>query len=65
MKRLFNFLFKKKKEEVVEPTNDHGKCTKCRFADFDNNRCTVGSYYAEKGFNKICYEGELWEVKED
>jgi hypothetical protein len=52
------------KTNIIETSveSDFGKCTKCRFADFDNNRCTVGSYYAEKGYNKICFEGELWQT---
>ena len=36
-------------------------CMNCRFNV--DTYCIVGSYYAEKGMNKICYEGELWEKK--
>ena len=37
-------------------------CKNCKF----NNKqyCTVGTYYAEKGLNRVCYEGELWEGNE-
>lgn len=49
-------------------SSDVGKCTKCRFNCEDDhtcmNDCNVGSYYAEKGLNRICYEGELWEATE-
>lgn len=42
-------------------------CKNCRFNCEDDhtcmNDCNVGSYYAEKGLNRICYEGELWEGK--
>ena len=42
-------------------------CKNCRFNCEDDhtcmNDCNVGSYYAEKGLNRICYEGELWESK--
>jgi hypothetical protein len=62
MKKLFNLLFKNKKEEVIEPTTDKGKCTTCIFADYENDYCTVGTHYAEKGLLKTCYEGELWET---
>lgn len=38
------------------------KCTTCRFnCGMD---CTVGTYFAEKGHNVICYEGERWEKKQ-
>lgn len=39
-----------------EPKN----CTTCRF-NCEDIYCVVGSYYANKGQKKICYEGELWE----
>jgi len=44
------FKFKRRKKQT---------CMNCRF----NNtmECTVGTYYAEKGRNAVCYEGELWE----
>lgn len=42
-------------------------CKNCRFNCEDDhtcmNDCNVGSYYADKGLNRICYEGELWEGK--
>ena len=34
-------------------------CKNCKFND--GSYCTVGTYYAEKGLNEICFEGELWE----
>ncbi len=49
---------------VSVASSDVGKCTKCRFNDDGWYRCTAGSYYAEKGLNRICYEGELWEATE-
>ena len=54
---IFMNLFKSTKPK---PT-DRGKCTKCRFAGGKYGNCTVGTYYAEQGLDKICYEGELWE----
>ena len=62
MKRLWNFLFKKKSIPLVVES-PVGKCKTCRFADWDNSKCTAGSYWAEQGYNKICFEGELWESK--
>jgi hypothetical protein len=41
--------------------SDFGKCTKCKF-NYNGDYCNVGTYYAEKGLNKICYEGELWQA---
>ena len=41
---------------------DIGKCSSCRFNN-GNGNCYVGTYYAEKGLNVICYEGELWKAK--
>lgn len=36
----------------------------CKNCKFNNEQyCTVGTHYAEKGLNKFCYEGELWEGK--
>jgi hypothetical protein len=53
-----------KPEKQRDP--DVGKCTTCRFADRENDQCTAGTYWAEKGFNAVCYGGELWEnVKND
>ena len=40
-----------------------GKCTTCRF--YTELCCTVGTYYAEKGQNALCYEGELWQPLND
>ncbi len=37
-------------------------CKNCRFND--GRYCTVGTYYANKGLNGVCYEGELWEGNE-
>ena len=57
-KNNFKSYFKKKSKQT---------CLNCRFNYEDDhtkiNDCNVGSYYAEKGLNKICYEGELWESK--
>jgi cell division protein FtsL len=36
-------------------------CKTCRF-DCDTH-CNVGTYYAEQGQSKTCYEGELWQPK--
>ena len=49
---------------VSVASSDVGKCTKCRFNNGKYANCTVGTYYAKKGLNKICYEGELWEATE-
>lgn len=41
--------------------SDKGKCTTCKFGG--EIYCNVGSYYASKGENRICFEGELWEER--
>lgn len=38
-------------------------CLNCKFNDKKKDSCWVGSYYAKKGENRICYDGELWEKK--
>ena len=38
--------------------NTKQTCTTCRF---NNGNCWVGTYYAERGLNKSCISGELWE----
>lgn len=38
-------------------------CKTCKFKI--NDSCTVGTYYANIGLRKICYEGELWENKKN
>jgi len=50
-----NFRFKIFKKKVKK------NCITCRFNC--GMHCSVGTYYTEKGLNKICYEGELWEEK--
>jgi hypothetical protein len=45
-------------------SSEVGKCTTCRFNDKEWDRCVAGTYWAEKGLNRICYEGELWEATE-
>ena len=47
---------------VSVASSDVGKCTKCKFNI--NDRCTVGTYYAEQGKSRFCIEGELWEANE-
>lgn len=47
---------------VSVASSDVGKCTKCKFNI--NDRCTVGTYYAEQGKSRFCIEGELWEATE-
>lgn len=61
------YLFKKLKRLFCKTNvigsvaeSDFGKCTKCKF-NYKGEYCTVGTYYAEKGLNKICFEGELWQ----
>ena len=67
MKKFWKWLFGTRKQQC----NIHdvsvsvaGSCSTCRFADRDKDVCTAGTYWAEKGFNKICYGGELWEATE-
>ena len=55
----FRFFCASTKED-----SDKGKCTKCRFNNGKFGNCTAGDYYAEKGLNVICYEGELWQKHE-
>ena len=45
-------------ELLVDATK--GKCTTCAFNNGKYDNCTVGSYYAEQGLDRFCYEGELW-----
>jgi len=47
----------------VEDNVRTNTCTTCRFSNKEKDICTVGTYYAEKRLNKICYAGELWEIK--
>ena len=47
---------------VSVASSDVGKCTKCKFNI--NDRCTIGTYYAEQGKSRFCIEGELWEATE-
>lgn len=47
---------------VSVASSDVGKCTKCNFNI--NDRCTVGTFYAEQGKSRFCIEGELWEATE-
>lgn len=53
---LFNLIKKRKLQPVKINT-----CTTCRFNQ--DITCYAGTYYAAKGENKICYNGELWEQK--
>ena len=34
-------------------------CLNCKYNTGEN--CNVGTAYAKKGKNAICYDGELWE----
>ena len=43
-------IFKKKTKQT---------CLNCRF--YTPSNCTVGTYYANKGQNKTCFSGELWQ----
>ena len=37
----------------------------CKYCKFNRDfYCNVGSKYAEKGQNALCYNGELWEGNE-
>ena len=47
-----------RKPKVKKETKN---CSTCRFNEDIN--CYAGTYYAAKGQNKICYDGELWEQK--
>lgn len=67
MKRFINYLkqlFAIHNVSVSVASTDVGKCTKCRFNNGKYDNCTVGTYYAKKGMNKICYEGGLWQATE-
>lgn len=71
MLKLWKWLFGTRKQQcnindvsVSVASSDVGKCATCRFNDEEWDRCVVGTYWAEKGLNKICYEGELWETTE-
>jgi len=53
------FLQKIKDLFISNKETEDKKCINCKFnTDF---YCNVGSYYAKKGINKVCYSGELWE----
>ena len=67
MKKLWNRIrkvFAIHNVSVSVASNDVGKCTKCQFNNGKYDNCTVGTYYAEKGLSKICYEGELYHSTE-
>jgi hypothetical protein len=49
------------RESFDRINNESGSCTTCKF--ISGNSCTVGTYYAEKGIDTICFEGELWQPK--
>ena len=68
MKNLVRNLFKSRKQQCNIPdvsvsaaSSEVGKCTTCRFNDKNCGRCVAGTYWAEKGLNRICYEGELYD----
>ena len=67
MKKFIRNLFKGKKQQCNIPdvnVSVAATCSTCRFVDRERDMCTVGSYWAEKGQNKVCYSGELWEAIE-
>ena len=67
MIKFLKNLFKGRKQQCNMPdvsVSVAESCSNCRFADRDKDMCTAGTYWAEKGFNKICYGGELWEATE-
>jgi hypothetical protein len=43
---------------VTRPKPIIKNCKTCKFNC--DTHCNVGTYYAEQGLNRICYEGELW-----
>lgn len=49
---------------VSVASSDVGKCTTCEFNNREWDRCVAGTYWAEQGLNRICYEGELWKATE-
>lgn len=45
-----------------EPTNPNpNNCQNCKFINKENDKCTIGSVYAEKGLFRHCSFGERWE----
>jgi len=51
-------------DEWLESQNEIAKsCQNCRFKNHEWYRCWVGTYWAGKGQNRICYNGELWMSK--
>jgi len=50
------FKLKKTKSKTKKEVKN---CSTCRFNE--DVSCYAGTYYAAKGQNKICHEGELWE----
>lgn len=55
LKNLFKTNNKKSNTNIIK------NCMNCKFNDGYN--CTVGTYYANKGINTNCIEGELWQNK--
>ena len=61
--RITRQLLKQSENQRRQRENKIKKQT-CKNCNFNNEEyCTAGTYYAKKGLNKICYEGELWEMK--
>ena len=68
MLKLWEWLFGKLKQQCnihdvsVSVAVEKHTCKTCRFAIGGKySNCWVGTYYAEKGKDRFCYEGELWE----
>lgn len=60
MINLIKNFFKRKKNNIPEITVSVS-CKTCRFNNKKQYRCEARDYWVEKGQNRICYEGELWE----
>jgi len=52
----------KKKLNVKKPEQIKQTCQNCIYNDKKYDRCVVGTHYANKGLNRMCYSGELCEI---
>jgi len=62
VKKLFKKSARKNKSNEIESCVVEN-CTTCKHNVI--YRCTVGTYLAEQGLGGICYDGNLWEPKEN
>ena len=60
---IISTLLKVRKAKKYAAIEEVKNCTTCTFNIVNSSKCTVGTYYAERGLSRVCYEGELWKSK--